>query len=234
MSNKEELKEVIVKAQNGDMEAKDYIVRKYKWLVEKMVRRATGKLDEDLVSIGYRGILMAIDKYDDSVTCAFGTFTEYKIRGVLSNEFANRTRKKRIINEMTISLQTPMEGDNSEGGEDILQDVIAIDNGEEHGYAHIFKDETSSLGLAVKRLTEAQQVLFKMKYIDELCSAVKHFLEVHRGYRKADLQNYLNLYVYIHNERIRYKKCQSKVASKLLKVVFSTKNNYFYNKKSRK
>ena len=74
----------------------------------------------------------------------------------------------------------------------------------------------------------------EMKYIDELCSAVKHFLEVHRGYRKADLQNYLNLYVYIHNERIRYKKCQSKVASKLLKVVFSTKNNYFYNKKSRK
>jgi RNA polymerase sigma factor (sigma-70 family) len=168
MSNKEELREVIIKAQNGDMEAKDYIVRKYKWLVEKMVRRATGKLDEDLVSIGYRGILMAIDKYDDSVTCAFGTFTEYKIRGVLSNEFANRTRKKRIINEMTISLQTPMEGDNSEGGEDILQDVIAIDNGEEHGYAHIFKDETSSLGLAVKRLTEAQQVLFKMKYLDEL------------------------------------------------------------------
>ena len=50
----------------------------------------------------------------------------------------------------------------------MLQDVIAIDNGEEHGYAHIFKDETSSLGLAVKRLTKTQQVLFKMKYIDEL------------------------------------------------------------------
>lgn len=168
MNNKEELKQVIIKAQNGDMEAKDYIVRKYKWLVEKMVRRATGKLDEDLVSIGYRGILMAIDQYNDSVTCAFGTFAEYKIKGVLSNEFTNRTRQKRVINDLTISLQTPMESDNSEGGEDMLQDTVAIDNGEEHGYAHIFKDETNSIFLAIKQLTESQQLLLKMKYLDGL------------------------------------------------------------------
>lgn len=166
--NKEEMKEIIIKAQNGDMDAKDYIVRKYEWLVKKMVCKITGKLDEDLVSIGYRGILMAIDKYDESVTCAFGTFVEHRIRGVLSNEFTNRTRQKRIVNQLTISLQTPMETDNSEGGEDTLQDTIASDNGEEHGYAHIFKDETNSITMAVKRLTKTQQVLFKLKYLDEL------------------------------------------------------------------
>lgn len=166
--NKEEMKEIIIKAQNGDMDAKDYIVRKYEWLVKKMVCKITGKLDEDLVSIGYRGILMAIDKYNESVTCAFGTFVEYRIRGVLSNEFTNRTRQKRIVNQLTISLQTPMETDNSKGSEDTLQDTIASDNGEEHGYAHIFKDETNSITMAVKRLTETQQVLFKLKYLDEL------------------------------------------------------------------
>ena len=99
---------------------------------------------------------------------------------------------------------------------------------------HISIVKALNLEEKVIKSTAPENERAEMKYIDELCSAVKHFLEVHRGYRKADLQNYLNLYVYIHNERIRFEKCQSKVASKLLKVVFSTKNTYFYNKKSRK
>lgn len=164
MIKREEEKHLIGQARQGDMEAKNEIVKRYQWLVKKMVYRMSGTNDEDLIATAYRGILLAIDKFDESVGCAFGTFAEYKIRGVISNEFTNRQRNKRILNETTISLQTPVMYDD-EGDNDTLQDTIAIDNGEEHGFADIFKDETNCIMKAVKKLTKSQQTLFEMKYI---------------------------------------------------------------------
>lgn len=161
-----ELKEVIRLAKMGDMEAKDFIVRKYDYLVKKVVRDITGGQDEDLIAIGYRGVLMTIDQFNLDKDTAFGTIARYKIKGVISNEFTNRKRDKRKINYMNnASLNEPLTEVNSEGNEDILYEIIPTDNGKEHGYAHIFEDDTISLLDAVKQLNPLQQAIFELKFI---------------------------------------------------------------------
>ena len=180
----EELKEMIRLAKLGDKEAKDYIVRKHINLVKKVVRSTIGKQDEDMVAIGFRGILKAIDKFDLDKNVRFSTIATYEIRGVISNELTNRSRDNRKINYMDgiFSLNAVMEESNSEGNEDELYTIIEVDNGEYHGYQHILEDEKSSVFKAVEKLSKDHQILFELKYLEGLSDvAIAERLGIGRG-----------------------------------------------------
>lgn len=164
----EELKELIIRAKNGDMIAKEEIVIRYERLLKKVVLKATGSLDEDVVAYCYKGILVAIDKYDETVNCSFTTFVYNRIRGVLSNDWANKTSQKRQILKHTISLETPLEGYGSDGRDTLLHETIEDKSDGYWGYKDLFTDETNDIVKAVKLLTESQQIVFKMKYLDGL------------------------------------------------------------------
>lgn len=164
----EELKELITRAKNGDMVAKEEIVIRYERLLKKVVFKATGELDEDVVAYCYKGILVAIDKYDETVNCSFTTFVYNRIRGVLSNDWENKNRYKRKATGHIVSLDSPLEGCNSDGEDTLLHETIEDKSDGYWGYKDLFTDETNDITKAVKLLSESHQILFRMKYLDGL------------------------------------------------------------------
>ena len=164
----EELKELIIRAKNGDMIAKEKIVIRYERLLKKVVLKATGSLDEDVVAYCYKGILVAIDKYDETVNCSFTTFVYNRIRGVLSNDWANKTSQKRQILKHTISLETPLEGYGSDGRDTLLHETIEDKSDGYWGYKDLFTDETNNVLKAVGMLSESRQMIFGLKYLEGL------------------------------------------------------------------
>lgn len=164
----EELKELIIRAKNGDMIAKEEIVIRYERLLKKVVFKATGELDEDVVAYCYKGILVAIDKYDETFNCSFTTFVYNRIRGVLSNDWESKNRHKRKPTGFIISLDSPLEGCNSDGEDTLLHETIEDNSDGYWGYKDLFTDETNDITKAVKLLSESHQILFRMKYLDGL------------------------------------------------------------------
>ncbi|MFV9510743.1 RNA polymerase sporulation sigma factor SigF [Tepidibacillus sp. LV47] len=79
----EEMKELIIKSQNGDQEAKEIIINHNKRLVWSVVQRFLGRGYEadDLFQIGSIGLLKAIDKFDMSFDVKFSTYAVPMIIG---------------------------------------------------------------------------------------------------------------------------------------------------------
>lgn len=63
---------------------------------------------------------------------------------------------------------------------------------------------------------EAYEIL---EPIDQLCARFKYFIDKHRGFKKDVLQDYINLFIFIENER-KQEKDLYKVTLKLLKMMF--------------
>ncbi|HHV45438.1 MAG TPA: RNA polymerase sporulation sigma factor SigF [Tissierellia bacterium] len=79
----EETMELIKKAQNGDMEAKDRLVKSNIGLIKSVLRGFTnrGHEVEDLFQIGSIGLLKAIEKFDTSFDVKFSTYAVPMIAG---------------------------------------------------------------------------------------------------------------------------------------------------------
>ncbi|MCF6464060.1 RNA polymerase sporulation sigma factor SigF [Clostridium sp. Cult1] len=79
----EETIELIGKAQNGDMEAKDKLVKHNMGLIKSVLRGFTNRGYEmdDLFQIGSIGLLKAIDKFDTSYDVKFSTYAVPMIAG---------------------------------------------------------------------------------------------------------------------------------------------------------
>lgn len=65
--------------------------------------------------------------------------------------------------------------------------------------------------------------------VDGLCRAIKHFLEVHEGYDKENLQNYLNLFVFAHNELLKHDNDTYKCVVDLLNLMLNEQKSIKYS-----
>lgn len=96
----------------------------------------------------------------------------------------------------------------------------------------IIGDEDNSLTYTANKLnlkremykSNTEEAYEKLKPIDEACSRLKLFLDKHRGFKKDILQDYLNLFIFIENEKAQEKDLY-KVTIKLMKLMINYQIN---------
>ena len=78
-----EIRELLMKAQAGDKEAREQLVQKNIGLVKSIVSRYTarGVEKEDLIQIGMIGLIKAIDNFDTTYEVRFSTYAVPMIAG---------------------------------------------------------------------------------------------------------------------------------------------------------
>ncbi|MBQ3461197.1 MAG: hypothetical protein IJH14_11055, partial [Solobacterium sp.] len=92
--------------------------------------------------------------------------------------------------------------------------------------SHLVGDEDTSLTYAANKLSltrtmyksNTEEAYRNLEPVDPLCARLKFFMDKHRGFKKELLQDYLNLFIFINNE----KKTDGdlyKVTIKLLKLM---------------
>ena len=94
--------------------------------------------------------------------------------------------------------------------------------------SHIIGDEDNAMAYTAKKLdlertmykSNTQEAYDRLEPVDQLCSRIKFFLDKHRGFRKDILQDYLNLAIFMDNEKSKEKDLY-KVTEKLIKTIFS-------------
>ena len=96
--NKEEENDLIVRAQNGDKEARNKIMEGNLKLVLTIAKRYinNGLSYEDLIQEGNFGLIRAIEKYDFSKDCKFSTYAFLWIRQYISRYIANKSKVIRL------------------------------------------------------------------------------------------------------------------------------------------
>lgn len=103
---------------------------------------------------------------------------------------------------------------------------------------HLLHDGENSHKVLVEKLS-CKETVSLSKYnkngpsplskVDGLCRAIKHFLEVHEGYDKENLQNYLNLFVFAHNELLKHDNDTYKCVVDLLNLMLSEQKSLKYS-----
>lgn len=91
-------------------------------------------------------------------------------------------------------------------------------------------DEDNSLTYAAKLLklsrtkykSNTQEAYDNLKPIDQLCGSFKFFIDKHRGFKKDVLQDYINLFIFLQNEKLSGAK-PYEIAMKILKMLISYK-----------
>ena len=90
--------DLIKKAQNGDLEARNTIVENYLKLVISIAKRYVDKglSLEDLIQEGNIGLIKAIKKYDDKKGSKFSTYAVWWIRQTVTRSLADKGKTIRI------------------------------------------------------------------------------------------------------------------------------------------
>ncbi|MBR0418363.1 MAG: IS1 family transposase [Erysipelotrichaceae bacterium] len=94
--------------------------------------------------------------------------------------------------------------------------------------SHIIGDEDNALTYTAKKLSltrtvyksNTQEAYDNLEPVGQLCDRIKFFIGKHRGFKKDLLQDYLNLAIFIDNEKSENKDLYT-VTEKLLKRIFS-------------
>lgn len=103
-------RDLIAKAQKGDENARDEVVRLNMKLVQKIAGRYINKTDEyeDILQIGYMALIKAVDRFDLSKGTHFSTFAYRTVSGEILNyfrDFAFLIKKKKTSNFMYKKIQ---------------------------------------------------------------------------------------------------------------------------------
>ena len=109
----EELTEI---AKNGDKEALEYLLKKYKDLVDMKVGKffIIGAEREDIVQEGMIGLYKAIKSYNNEKESSFKSFANMCIERQLITAIKTSNRQKHIPLNSSISLNASAYDDNSE------------------------------------------------------------------------------------------------------------------------
>ena len=109
----EELTEI---AKNGDKEALEYLLKKYKDLVEMKVGKffIIGAEREDIVQEGMIGLYKAVKSYNNEKESSFKSFANMCIERQLITAIKTSNRQKHIPLNSSISLNASAYDDNSE------------------------------------------------------------------------------------------------------------------------
>lgn len=132
-------KDLVFKAQAGDLDAEETLMRKYKEDVRikaKMYYMA-GADEDDVVQEGMIGLLKAIRQYDADKEASFGTFASLCITRQIITAIRSADRDKHKALNTYISLSDPLKDDD----DDItVEDTLRTDMAEDPETLLVIKD----------------------------------------------------------------------------------------------
>jgi len=122
-----EHEELVMLAQNGDSNAEEFLIRKYKDVVRSKAHLyfMVGADSEDIVQEGMIGIFKAIRSYDSTKQTSFHTFAEICINRQIITAIKIATRLKHSPLNTSVSLNKPlsdMEPDTT------LEEILSSDS----------------------------------------------------------------------------------------------------------
>lgn len=102
--------ELVIMAQEGDGDAEEFLIRKYKDVVRSKAHLyfMVGADSEDIVQEGMIGIMKAIRSYDKSRQASFHTFAEICINRQIITAIKRATRLKHSPLNTSVSLNKPL------------------------------------------------------------------------------------------------------------------------------
>jgi len=151
---REETEFKLAKAQEGDIQARDYVIAHNQRLVRNVVNSFSNVYsieEEDLFQIGNMGLTRAVSRYDSQNEASFGTFA-YR---VITNEIMSYVRAQ-IRKQKNMPMRHFADGE---------EDELQGSDSDEHGKA----DETLLIRDTVERylsqLSESQRTAIEKRYL---------------------------------------------------------------------
>lgn len=146
---------LVVKAQKGNKDAQEFILKKYKNLVKSNARKfhINGADSEDLIQEGMIGLYKAIRDYDKSKGIYFHVFAKVCIsRQIMTAVSAANRRKHSPLNDY-ISLNASTEGEDGS-----LENVL--ENQTTRGPEEIFieKEDSKNLRKAIEQVLTKKEI----------------------------------------------------------------------------
>ena len=129
----------VLKAQSGDLDAEETLMRKYKETVKikaKMYYMA-GADEDDVVQEGMIGLLKAIRQYDADKETSFGTFAGICITRQIISAIRSADRDKHKALNTSVSLSDPLK---DESGEMTVEDTLRTNMAEDPETLLVMKD----------------------------------------------------------------------------------------------
>lgn len=187
-------------AKNGDGDAAEYLIRKYKDLVRGKARMyfIVGADAEDIVQEGMIGIFKAIKSFDPTKQASFQTFAEICINRQIIDAVRTAGRMKHSPLNESVSLDRPLEGseestlsDTIKDREPELEDIVIL-NWEMDKLLVLRKEIFSELELKVwdeylkgRTYPQIAEITGKsVKAVDNALQRTKRKLELYLGIEK--------------------------------------------------
>lgn len=150
--------QMVAAARNGDDDAVDFLLEKYKGLVRKKARSLylIGGDKDDLMQEGMIGLYKAIRSYDSGKNVSFYNFATLCITRQLYTVIKASNRQKNIPLNTYVSLYAPASGNDEENGEAFFVDGWAED--EQANPEDIVIDRESALSLEQKLNTRLSKM----------------------------------------------------------------------------
>lgn len=118
--------ELVRLAQQGDADAEEFLIRKYKEVIKTKARLyfMVGADRDDVVQEGMIGIFKAIRSYDPERKTSFHTFAELCVNRQILTAIKRASRMKHSPLNTSISLNKPL----TEGESDTLAETLSSDS----------------------------------------------------------------------------------------------------------
>lgn len=133
-----------VRAQNGELDAEEILMRRYGGLVKKKAKAyfIAGGEQEDVIQEGMIGLLKAIRKFDPEKKASFGAFADICITTQIISAIRTAERNKHKVLNTSLSLSGPA----GEGDSDVtLEETIKASAAEGPEALTVIKDVTGDI-----------------------------------------------------------------------------------------
>ena len=122
--------QLVEQAQNGSLDAEEYLIRKYKEVVRSRSQLyfIMGADGEDVVQEGMIGLFKAIRSYEAGRETSFHTFAELCINRQILTAIRQANRRKHSPLNTSISLNRPLSDEEPEG---TLEETLRSDSDSE-------------------------------------------------------------------------------------------------------
>lgn len=130
---------LVLSAQEGNIEAEELLMRKYKETVRTKAKMyyMAGADEEDVVQEGMIGLLKAIRQFDADKEASFGTFAGICITRQIISAIRSADRHKHKPLNTSVSLSDPLKEEN---GEITLEDTLRTNTAENPETLLVIKD----------------------------------------------------------------------------------------------
>lgn len=163
--------DIFLRMREGDKQAVDYLMEKYKYLVRQKARTLflMGGDKDDLIQEGMIGLYKAIRDYKEDKDSSFRNFADLCVSRQMYNAIKASNRKKNIPLNTYISFYTPIHGDNREYEDKFSMIDLMIQNNELNPEEMLIdKENTSMIQYELgKRLSDFEQQVLQF-YLEGL------------------------------------------------------------------